>query len=395
MWTCSVSSPPPARVRRRALALLLAVALVAPAAAPRGAVAASTPGVVATSRSGEKISIGPGGVLIEDVDSTADSTRRGARIRIEGDGWTRDLNVEVDDGGSGLVRMWSDIRVDADEVVDGDVVAIFGSVEVAGHVTGEVVSVFGSVRLLDGAIVDGDVVSVGGALDQAEGATTNGQTVSVGLLPVTWGMPALPVLLAVIGALWLTALFVGWLFALLFPGRFVRAAATASRRTGLSLLIGIVSGPAMLLAVVLLFVTVIGIPLGLVLPLVYLVLKVAGYAVASYLLGCKLLRRRVGEGGIPGPMAAGITFVTSFFVIAAIFVATTGLSRAGALFFGLLGGLVAFGLTVIGIGAVLLSRFGREPADLRYGESEGALPSAAPPAAPGPPMPSPVAPPGS
>ena len=63
--------------------------------------------------------------------------------------------------------------------------------------------------------------------------------------------------------------------------------------------------------------------LGLGLPLVYLVLKVAGYAVASYLLGCKLLRRRVGEGGIPGPMAAGITFVTSFFVIAAIFVAAS------------------------------------------------------------------------
>jgi hypothetical protein len=114
--------------------------------------------------------------------------------------------------------------------------------------------------------------------------------------------------------------------------------------------------------------------------------------VASYLLGCKLLRRRVGEGGIPGPMAAGITFVSSFFVIAAIFVATTGLSRAGALFFGLLGGMVAFGLTVIGIGAVLVSRFGREPADLRYGEAEGALP--APPAPPAPAMPSPLAPPG-
>lgn len=368
-----------------ALALLLAAALAGVASATE---------VTAKSRTGERISVGPAGIVIEQVDSTADSVRRGARIRIDGDGWTRDLNVEVDDGGSGLVRMWSDIRVDADEVVDGDVVAIFGSIEVEGHVTGEVVAVFGSVRLLDGSIVDGDVVSVGGALDQADGATTNGQTVSVGLLPVTWGMPALPFLLTIIGAFWVTTLFAGWLFAVLFPGRFVRAAATASRRTGLSLLIGLVSGPAMLVAVVLLFVTVIGIPIGLVLPLVYLVLKVAGYAIASYLLGCKLLRRPVGEGGIAGPMAAGVTFVTSFFFLAAIFVATTGLSRAGALFFCLLGGLVAFGLTVIGIGAVLLSRFGREPSGMRYGVAEQAAMPAAPPGPPSPPMPSPVAPPG-
>jgi hypothetical protein len=390
MSTCSASEP--GRVPRPAAGLL--VAALALAFLPFGAPVATakvTPGIEAKTSAGERITIGPAGVVIEHVDSTLDSLGKVASIHIDAGGRKRGVLVSVDDGGTGLVRMWSDIRVEPDETVNGDVVAIFGSVEVAGHVTGEVVAVFGSVHLLDGSVVDGDVVSVGGGLDQEDGATANGQTVSVGLLPVAWGFPALPVLLFVIGAVWLTSMFVGWLFATLFPGRFVRAAATASRRTGLSLLIGLLSGPAMLLSVVLLFVTVIGIPIGLILPLAYLVTKVAGYAIASYLLGCKLLRRRVGEGELVGPLASGIAFVTSFFVLAAVFVTTTGLSRAGALFFGLLGVLVAFGLTVIGIGAVLLSRFGRDPADLRYGEAVNAAAGVAPPA---PPIATPLAPPG-
>lgn len=373
----------PARGLRAAVRRAAFAALVAGTLATGVAAAAGRPGIVVGGPN-ERITIGPHGVVVVETDSIADSSGHRATLRIDAGGVKAPL-IEVDtDGGSGLVRMWSDIAVGPDEVVNGDVVAVFGSVSVEGHVTGEVVAVFGSVHLRDGSTVDGDVVSVGGALDQEDGATTNGQTISIGLLPVTWGVPALPVLLGIIGAVWCTMMFAGWLFAVLFPGRFVRVAATASRRTGLSLLLGLVSGPLMLVAVVLLFVTVIGVPIGLVLPFVYLVLQVAGYAIASYLLGCKLLRRPIGEGGLLGPMTAGITLVTMFFVIAAVFVTTSGLSRAGALFFGLLGGLVAFGLTVIGLGAVLLSRLGRDPADVRH-QGEAAVPAmpAPPVSAPG------------
>src|SRR5260221_441696 len=82
-------------------------------------------------------------------------------------------------------------------------------------------------------------------------------------------------------------------------------AATSSRRTGLSLLLGLVSLPASIVAWLLLLITVVGIPVAILLPIVYGVMIWAGQIAASYVVGCKLLRRRFGEGSAMGPIAAG------------------------------------------------------------------------------------------
>src|SRR5205085_10501539 len=124
--------------------------------------------------------------------------------------------IEIDDGGNGIVRILSDATVPAGKKIDGDVVAVCGSVDVAGEVTGDVVSVLGSVHLRNGARVHGDAVSIGGGLDQADGAAIDGQSVSMGFSPLTWGLPALPVMLISLTIGWVVSLFVGWIFALLF-----------------------------------------------------------------------------------------------------------------------------------------------------------------------------------
>ena len=317
---------------------------------------------------GDQIRIGPDGVVIRHGNGTVDSIADGDRVEIHSKIMNKGVNIEIDDGETGLVRMFSDITVPADEHISGDVVTLFGSVHVLGQVTGQVVAVMGSVRLDPGAVVDGDVVAVGGSLDQADGAVVNGESVSVGLLPAGWGMPTLPVLLGLVGVGWLTSLFFGWMFALLFPTRFVRVAATASRRTTASFFLGLLSVPGSILLIGLLFVTVIGIPIAILAPLAFALLGYAGQMAATYVLGCKLTRRPLGGGrDLIVPLAAGLLFIAVFFVIGAALPVLPGNLRIGALLFFMIGSLLMGALTAIGTGAFLLSRFGRDPADVMWG----------------------------
>ena len=82
------------------------------------------------------------------------------------------------------VRVGASIHVRPDEVVNGDVVAVLGSVRIDGRVTGDVVSVMGSTSLGPNAVVEGEVVVVGGSLDRAPGARIEGSVEEV-----AWGGP--------------------------------------------------------------------------------------------------------------------------------------------------------------------------------------------------------------
>jgi hypothetical protein len=371
-----VSRPFPGGIARHAAVWTLAFTLAAPAAGVAGEKSR------VDIRGGDRISVstGDGVVVIRHGDSMVDSVSdHGARVTVHGDVIRKGLQINLDDGQTGLVRMFSDITVQPDQHVSGDVVSLFGNITVKGEVTGTTVAVMGSIRLEPGSRVDGDAVSVGGGVDQADGADVSGQTVSVGLLPVAWGMPALPVVLGFTLAGWLSALFFGWLFALLFPTPFVRVAATASRRTAASFFLGLASVPLAILTGVLLFVTVIGVPVAILLPLVYGLMIYAGQMAATYLLGCKFTQRRPGDGrGLLAPLAAGLTFVAVFFVAGALLGTASGALRVGAVFFSLLGVLLVLALSSTGTGAFLLSRFGREPRDLVH-DGHVAIPSPSPP----------------
>src|SRR5439155_4262420 len=163
--------------------------------------------------------------------------------------------------------------------------------------------------------VDGDVAAIGGALDQANGAVVNGESVSLGLFSWQPGIPTLQVLLLIVFCAWAFTLLFGWLLLLLFPRRLQRVARTAADRAGGSLVLGIASTPLVVIAVVLLLITVVGIPFALLLPFVYLFMVWAGQLAATYVLGCRLLRRATGEGNPFAPLAAGTLFVALFFAL--------------------------------------------------------------------------------
>ena len=357
------------------LLTLATVAIAVFVLGPVTAVAEDKPGVKKDGQPVERISVGSQGIVIQragDAD-TLDEDRSSRRFRMRHK-FDSGL-IAVDTEGDAIVRVFSDIEVPAGRRVIGDVVAIFGSVDVEGQVEGDVVAVLGSVHLRPGAAVTGDAVSIGGVLDQAEGVEVHGETVSVGFVPVSWGIPALSFTMSAIVAGWLAALFIGWLFAFLFPTRMLRVAATSSRRTAASLLLGLVSLPLFVSAVGLLFVTVVGIPLAVLLPPAYLLLGFAGQLAATYVLGCKLTGRRLGGGnGLMVPILAGTLLVAAFFVVGALLFVLPGVARPLAVFTVMLGLLIVMGLTTIGTGAFMLSRLGAEPRELEWDPTGSAAP---------------------
>ena len=184
-----------------------------------------------------------------------------------------------------LTRVGSDIHIEQDELVRGDVTALRGDITVDGTVHGAVVSIVGDIYLNATARVDGDVVCIGGELHEEPGAYVSGERVTAlsggrgeriaRRLRISqsghgrdWGWGGLKLfgefmrLLVVIG---LTVL-VAWLF----KGRIAVGAETLKRQPALSLGIGalvlalcIPSVVALALVMALLCITIVGIPLAL------------------------------------------------------------------------------------------------------------------------------------
>ena len=312
----------------------------------------------------------------------------GKEIQIPGDGGEVDVRIGADGirvveglesldriivhghGGNEIVQFFKDVTVERGESV-GDVVSLFGNVRNKGTIGGDCVAILGSIEQGDSAVILGDAVTIGGGLREVgEGARVEGQTVSIGFLPFAgFAIPSVPLLLFF--ALFAYALFVGLaaLFARLFPERLVRIAETVSRRTFLSLVLGLLSGPLALMLGLLLMVTVIGIPLALILPLLYLLAAFIGYAAAAYLLGLKLLGRRADPAGpMLVPIAAGTGFITLFLLLGLPLLALEGGFRM--LGFGLITLWLVIGKVcwMIGFGALLLSRFGQDPGTREGGQ---------------------------
>ncbi|TET45616.1 polymer-forming cytoskeletal protein [candidate division TA06 bacterium] len=101
-----------------------------------------------------------------------------------------------------LVRMGESILVKENEIIDGDVVSIGGSITMKGMAKGDVVCIGGTLRIsgtvegdavciggaliLDStAVVKGDVVSVFGSIQRHDDAVVKGESVSVGF--GSWG----------------------------------------------------------------------------------------------------------------------------------------------------------------------------------------------------------------
>ncbi len=94
--------------------------------------------------------------------------------------------------GGDLVVFGGNVRLEADTRVNGNIVVIGGAADIAGRVRGDMVIVGGGVRLLSTAEVDGQLVRVGGALQKDEGAQIHGGESGGAAIPPIPPLPQKP-----------------------------------------------------------------------------------------------------------------------------------------------------------------------------------------------------------
>jgi hypothetical protein len=287
--------------------------------------------------------------------------------------------------GNDRVRFGGSVTVNQDEVVDGDVVAIGGSVRVDGQVTGDAVAIGGSLALGPKADVQGDAVIIGGTLSRDPGARIGGKLVDVGTgnfdfgrFPwgrVRLGRPFVPFsgtalgLLALMSTLARVAVLCVLASLVMLVGREyvervgARAVAEPVKAGVIGLLAQLLFIPLLVITILVLVVTIIGIPLLVLVPFAVLALAVVGLigftAVASY-LGRLINHRFAWSGDNPYlTVVIGIVMVVSPVLIARL------IGLAGILVFPITGTLTFLGFLLeyvawtVGFGAVALLRFAR------------------------------------
>lgn len=260
-----------------------------------------------------------------------------------------------------LVVLGGDVTLQTGSTVDGNILVMGGNVAAAGEVTGDVSLLGGNIRLDNSAYVHGNVTSVGGNITRTPGARVDGQvTTGEGIsLPFAFGIspsiitPEIPSFGArfapIFGFIWfafrtliLAALAV--LLTLFWPNPAIRTAnAVVSQPAaagGLGLLTYVVGVPAL----VLIMITIILSPISLLGLLILVAASVFGWIAVGLELG-----RRMAEAfkwDLHTAAAAGIGVFLMTFVVGGI-----GLIPC-------VGWVVPFLVACIGLGAVILTRFG-------------------------------------
>jgi hypothetical protein len=286
------------------------------------------------------------------------------------------------DRGGDRVRIGGNVDVEEGETVDGDVVAVGGSVRVDGEVHGDVVSVGGSVNLGPRASIDKDVVVVGGRLQRDPGARVGGKAQEVGLGSINlgnwtwrrnpvgfWWTSMLGSAVALVGTIARVAILCLLAALVVLFGRdyMYRAGTVASRESlkagAVGLLAQILFIPVLVITCVVLVITIIGIPLLLLLPFVILgiaVVAVIGFSGVANRVGL-LASQRFGWRD-DNPYA--VTIVGVVLLMAPVLL-TRLVGMAGVVLFPLTIalGIIAFAIEyvawTVGLGAMALARFDR------------------------------------
>lgn len=273
------------------------------------------------------------------------------------------------------------IVVDRDEEVRDAVVAIGGSVRIDGRVRDGVVAVGGNVELGPTAVVHGDILLVGGTLTRTPGSRLSGAVSNVAFgswfpgwgINADWGTIDAGRFWSWVGVAATTArvtiLAILMAFIVLVArARVARVGRAAAAEPGRAFLIGLAAEvlfvPLLIIGTVALALTIIGIPLlAVLLPLAILA------AVAAMLLGFTALACRLGEWiedrlGLRIPSAILATAIGFVIILLPAFIARiVGFAAAplGAAAFSLLiaGALLEFGVWTMGLGATLMTGFGR------------------------------------
>jgi hypothetical protein len=266
-------------------------------------------------------------------------------------------------------------------VVDGDVVAIGGSVRVDGEVRGDVAAIGGSLHLGPDAVVDGEATVLGGRLDRDPNAIVHGGVNTIGVGGPIFGNRHFNHDWFRYGPFFGFFPFVGFLSSLTRTGLLMllvclvllvaerpvdsvaqRAKAEPVKAGLIGLACELLFLPVLILTVVLLIVTIIGIPLLILVPFAVIALLIV------FLVGFTATAREVGRWvdarlglNLQGPFLPAIIGVFAICVLTIVGRLAGGVGGFFDLFaviFLALGAFVEWAAWTVGFGAAVLARFG-------------------------------------
>jgi len=288
-------------------------------------------------------------------------------------------------GGPGdRVRFGGTVTVTEGETVEGDVVVIAGTARVNGRVNGEVVVVGGTADLGPQADIAEDVVVIGGPLRRDPAARIGGDVQEIGLGPIninpalnfprfgwrdwTWANSFGSAFSLLATAIRVGVMCVLAALVLLFGAGYVdRIRAFAAGEPLKSVAVGFLSQVLMLplavILVIVLVITIVGIPLLLLTPFVVLalaVLALVGFTAVARQVG-GLVLGRFGVEGL-GPYVttmAGVVLIVSPLLLGRLISIGGGPLWLVSTPLAALGFFVEYAAWTIGFGAVLSSTFAR------------------------------------
>ncbi|MFL5414590.1 MAG: hypothetical protein ACJ78Y_01245 [Myxococcales bacterium] len=251
-----------------------------------------------------------------------------------------------------IVRVFQgDLVVPQGTVVQGDVVNVGGSIEVEPNsvVQGDAVSIFGSTTVQKGGVVLGDTAAILGTVDVEPGAQVMGEHINIGLGKLFPGSRKPRSMLSNLGpfglfpslALFAVIYLLGLLALRVWPERIRSVGHAMFEQPVRSFVVGFLCWLLLLPVIVLLCISIVGIPLIPLLPVVMFL---------AIVMGISALTLRMGEAMPAGP---GERFVPP----AALGMGTVALLLVA--FVPLLGLPVLFLVQFFALGAAVSSRFGR------------------------------------
>jgi hypothetical protein len=280
----------------------------------------------------------------------------------------------------GVFRMGRDIEVEEDEEIDGDVVALGGSIEIKGIVNGSAVAIGGDVDIFPSGVVEEDAVSIGGQVVKRGEGIVRGEKVSVGFLRAPpfkmpfgtmrfpmfhpFGFPAWAFVIRILKILFL--IFLGIVVLAILPKNIDKIKDKVKHEFVKSGLVGLAAEILVLPIFILLIITIIGIPVALLVePILIIAALILGYVGTCLFVGEKLQEHTSLKPDTRIMMLViGILAVELVPLVARTIGIFGNVFSPFALIIAIIGWMIGYVVITVGFGAAILTRLGTRPKDL-------------------------------
>jgi hypothetical protein len=312
----------------------------------------------------KKITIGGSGVRIHEEGGDAADDTSDVKIQI-------DFDSNARDHGDDIVKIAESVFVPAGKVVPGDVVVFGGNAIIEGTVAGSVVVMGGEIRARRGAEIKGDVVAIGGTIEEDEEVVIRGERILVGGVASQIGDRlhiGTRTIRAIVSVAMLFVGFVLFLITMLFlRGRVERVSSHVTayllKCLGMGVLTSVVGMFALLIVMIPLIITIVGIPLAMVLGISCIGVYVIACTIFVFTVGRAVATRAGIDGGVFAHLLIGIVLLSIPEIMAFVLDSVGHAPMAAYVMFKVISGFVWLFAYVVGLGAIVVSRFGARPVE--------------------------------